>query len=155
MKADLIVVDRDWRTFGLVEVMAKVAGAEQIEHWRHRLDQSRPSIVFGILVDPETIRLFKREQGTFAPVAELKARQVFGHYTPEFAPIKTRLGDIPLSRDYIRGLAGGWLRDLANHWKSANPPGTEDLSGTGFLERVQGGFAANKTVIRRARARRY
>ena len=155
MKADLIVVDRDWRSFGLVEAKGKVADAEQVEQWRRRLDQARASLVFGILVDPETIRVFKREQGTFAPVADLKTRQVFGHYTPEFAGTETRYARNPSFGDYIEGLAGGWLRDLANHWKSLNPPGTEELSGTGFLERIQGGSAANKTVIRRARARRY
>src|SRR5262249_15737835 len=63
---------------------------------------------------------------------------------PEFAGTETRYASIPFSRYYIESLAGGWLRDLADHWKFPNPPGTEELSGTGLLERIQGGFAANK-----------
>ena len=154
MNADIVIDDRDERPLGLVQVKARVATPEQLEDWRHRLDRSHRSILFGMLVDPETIWLLKRERGTFALIADLKAREVLGHYAPEFAGQETRYGSIQFFHDYLETLVSAWLRDLADHWKSENPPGTAELAGTGLLERIAGGFAAGKETMKRLRARR-
>src|SRR5438552_2330046 len=122
MFADIIVVDRDERPVALVDVETRVASREQLEHWSRQLDQSHPSILFGIFVDLEDIRLFKRQRGTFAPIAALRTREVLGHYAPEFAGKDTRYGSIQSFHDYIETLVTAWLRDLADHWKSEQPP---------------------------------
>jgi len=154
MVADIVIDDRDDRPLGLVQVKAKVATSEQIEDWRHRLDRSHRSILFGILADPETIWLFKRERGTFASITDLKAREVLGHYAPDFAGSDTRYGSIQFFREYLETLVSAWLRDFAYHWKSESPPGTADLAGTGLLEGIEGGFAASRETMKRLRARR-
>jgi hypothetical protein len=40
---------------------------------------------------------------------------------------------------YLLTLVEAWLRDLSYHWKSENPPGSEELRSAGLLKRLEGG----------------
>jgi hypothetical protein len=40
---------------------------------------------------------------------------------------------------YLLTLVEAWLRDLAYHWKSEDPPGSEELGRAGLLEKLEGG----------------
>ena len=63
---------------------------------------------------------------------KLDTRQVLQHYDLEF-PGKR------VFESYLLTLVEAWLRDLAYHWKSENPPGSEELGRAGLLERLEGG----------------
>jgi hypothetical protein len=77
---------------------------------------------------------------TFILIAELNTREILGHYAPEFAGKDSRYVASPIFHDYVETLVEGWLRDLAYHWKSVDPPGAEALAETGLLERIENGM---------------
>ena len=66
------------------------------------------------------------------PVAHLDTSSILQHYDPEYA--KKRV-----FKFYLVTLAEAWLRDLAYHWKSESPPGSEELQRVGLLSRMEGG----------------
>jgi hypothetical protein len=149
MVADIIVEDRDERPIALVEVKPRVASREELQDWTHQLDHSHPSILFGMFVDLEDIHLLRRDvrEGTFVSIANLRTREILKHYAPEFAGKDTRYGSIQIFQDLLETLVTAWLRDLAYHWKSESPPGTEDLSSTGLIEMIEGGFARREELV--------
>jgi hypothetical protein len=53
-------------------------------------------------------------------------------YDPEFPRER-------VFESYLLTLVEAWLRDLAYHWKSENPPGSEELGRAGLLEKLEGG----------------
>jgi hypothetical protein len=65
-------------------------------------------------------------------VVYLDTPKVLSHYDPDFAGKR-------IFEFYLLTLVEAWLRDLAYHWKSPNPPGSEELQAAGFLGRVEGG----------------
>jgi hypothetical protein len=148
MFADIVVDDRDERPIALVDVKPSLTSPETLQEWIRQLDHSHSSILFGIFVDLEDIYLLKREvaTGTFASVAHLKTRDVLSHYAPEFAGKGSRYLSIQIFQDYVTTLVEGWLRDLAYHWKTESPPGTDALSGTEFLERIEDGMTRRTEV---------
>jgi len=49
---------------------------------------------------------------------------------------------------YLLTLVEAWLRDLAYHWKSEDPPGSEELGKAGLIEKLEGGTnAASRSLI--------
>ena len=41
--------------------------------------------------------------------------------------------------DYLLTLVEAWIRDLAYHWKSEAPPGSQELEQAGVLQTLAGG----------------
>ena len=74
----------------------------------------------------------KRAHGLGEPIVQLDTRQVLQHYDTDFP--RRRVFEF-----YLLTLVEAWLRDLAYHWKSENPPGSEELGRTGLLEKLEGG----------------
>jgi hypothetical protein len=143
MFADVIVDDRNGRPIALVEIMAAVTSREELQEFTRQLSEIQdPSVTFGFIVDLENIYLLKRDnqKETFVLIAELNTREILGHYAPEFAGKDSRYVSSPIFHDYVETLVEGWLRDLAYHWKSADPPGAEVLAETGILERIDNGM---------------
>ena len=149
MFADIIIEDRSDRPVALVDVKASVVSPEILQEHISQLNHSHPSILFGILVDLENIYVLKRDvgTGTFAPLVNLSAKEILQHYSPEFAGKDSRYGSIQTFHDLLETLVTAWLRDLAYHWKSEHPPGTEEFSSTGLLELIEGGFARRNELV--------
>jgi hypothetical protein len=146
MFADIIVDDREERPFMLVDVKPTVASRESLAEFVRRLEHSSVWISFGLVVDLEDIRLLKRRQGAFTPEVNLKTKEILSRYDPDFAGRISRHGSIQIFQDYVQALVEGWLRDLAYHWNSKVPPGTDTLSETGLLEQISGGFTRSGEV---------
>jgi hypothetical protein len=149
MFADIIVDDREDRPFMLVEVKASVASSEILKEFIDQLDHSDTSILFGMFIDLENIKLLKREspRGTFADLASLKTKEMLRRYAPEFAGKDHRYSGHQFFHDYVVTLVEGCLRDLAYHWKTKNPPGADVLAGTGLLEKIEGGMTRTTEVV--------
>jgi hypothetical protein len=149
MFADVIVDDKDDRPFMVVEIKASVACSEALQGFSNQLDHADASILFGMFVDLENIHLLKRDstQDTFVNLVILDTREVLRHYASEFAGKDSRYVGSPIFHDYLETLVEGWLRDLAYHWKSANPPGVEVLSATGLIERIENGMTRRTEVV--------
>jgi hypothetical protein len=149
MFADIIVDDREDRPFMLVEVKASVASSEILQEFIEQLDRSDSSILFGMFVDLEDIHFLKRDspRGTFTVRVHLKTKETLRRYAPEFAGKDQRYGGFQFVHDYVVTLVEGWLRDLASHWKTENPPGADVFSGTGLLEKIKGGTTRTSEVV--------
>lgn len=108
-----------------------------VERWAtilpRQLAKFAEQVAFVLAIDPNHIFLYRPEQDNVGePIVHLDTRLVLKHYDPEF-PSKR------VFESYLLTLVEGWLRDLAYHWKSENPPGSEELGKAGLLEKLEGG----------------
>jgi len=129
---DAAVVDRENHTVALIEVKA-----HPVERWAtilpRQLAKFAERVDFVLTIDPNCIQLYRSGGESLGePIVRLDTRQVLQHYDPEF-PRKR------VFESYLLTLVEAWLRDLAYHWKSENPPGSEELGRAGLLEKLEGG----------------
>jgi hypothetical protein len=129
---DTAVVDREDHTVALVEVKA-----HPVETWAtilpRQLAKSAERVAFILTTDPNWIQLYRSDGESLGePIVRLDTRQVLRHYDPKF--LEKRVFE-----PYLLTLVEAWLRDLAYHWKSEVPPGSEELGKTGLLEKIEGG----------------
>ncbi len=129
---DAAVVDRENQPVALIEVKE-----HPIEKWATslpgQLAKFAERVPFLLTIDPNRISLYRPAgEDLGEPIAHLDTRQVLQHYDPEFS--RKRVFEA-----YLLTLVEAWLRDLAYHWKSENPPGSAELGGTGLLEKLEGG----------------
>jgi len=114
-----------------------------VETKRRRIDQAvrrqledavtsvRPAFV--MTVDPDQIVVAPTHNGTVD----------WGHsITLITAAILGQYADVPnfdrMEGFYLETLVEAWLRDLAQGWKSARPPGYQELEGIGLAARLRG-----------------
>jgi hypothetical protein len=79
--------------------------------------------------------------GQFVPapaVCTFSAGDILTTYDPKYRE-KADAGGILWS--YLTALIVAWLRDMAYHWKSEKPPGTDELEKIGLAARLEGGWA--------------
>jgi len=129
---DAAVVDRENHTVALVEVKA-----HPVERWAtilpRQLAKFAERVAFVLTIDPNCIQLYRSgEESLVEPIVRLDTRQVLQHYDPEFPRER-------VFESYLLTLVEAWLRDLAYHWKSEDPPGSEELGKAGLLEKLEGG----------------
>jgi len=129
---DAAFVDRENHTVVLVEVKA-----HPVERWAtilpRQLAKFAERVAFVLTIDPSCIQLYRSGGESLGdPIVRLDTRQVLQHYDPEF-PRKR------VFESYLLTLVEAWLRDLAYHWKSEDPPGSEELGKVGLLEKLEGG----------------
>jgi hypothetical protein len=126
------IVDRDNQAVALVQVKA-----HPVERWAailaKQLPKSADRVAFVFAIDPNWIHLYRPTgENIGEPIVDLDTRQVLQQYDPDF-PRKR------VFEPYLLTLVEAWLRDLAYHWKSENPPGFEELGKAGLLEKLEGG----------------
>jgi hypothetical protein len=129
---DAAIVDRENHPVAVVEVKAR-----PIEKWANiitRLLAKFPERVpFVLTIDPNYIQVYRPAgQNLGEPIVKLDTPQVLQHYDPHFSTKR-------VFESYLVTLAEAWLRDLAYHWKSENPPASEELREAGLLEKLEGG----------------
>jgi hypothetical protein len=129
---DAAVVDRENHTVALVEVKA-----HPVERWAtilpRQLAKFAERVDFVLTIDPNCIQLYRSGGESLGePIVRLDTRQVLQHYDPEFPRER-------VFESYLLTLVEAWLRDLAYHWKSEDPPGSEELGKAGLLEKLEGG----------------
>lgn len=130
---DAAVVDRENNAVALVQVKGHPVGDRWTTILSRQLASFGEQVAFVLAIDPNTIALYRPEGESLAePIVQLNTSQVLKYYDPEFS--KKRVFE-----SYLLTLVEAWLRDLAYHWKSDNPPGSEELREAGLLEKVEGG----------------
>ncbi len=131
---DAAVFDRENLPVALIQVKARPLGKEWTSLLRSELKRKPPPHAdFLLAVDPACIHLYRlTEKELSDPVVHLDTPKVLSHYDPDFTGKR-------IFEFYLLTLVEAWLRDLAYHWKSPNPPGSEELKAAGFLGRVEGG----------------
>jgi hypothetical protein len=145
-ETDIVMEDRDDNPVLIAQVKPGTSTTEEFERFWRRF--AKTGLPFGLYVDLEQIRLLSRDSIPLEkPLATLRTVDVLRAYSPDFQA-KERPGLIPrIYHQYVETLVGAWLRDLAYHWKSNEPPGTAELSTTGLLERIQGGMTRTDVTI--------
>jgi len=129
---DAAVVNKENHAVAVVQVKA-----QPVERWAAilpgQLAKFAEPVAFVLAIDPNYISLYRPAGGNLGePIARLNTRLVLQHYDPEF-PNKR------VFESYLLTLVEAWLRDLAYHWKSDTPPGSEELDRAGLLEMLEGG----------------
>jgi hypothetical protein len=129
---DAAVVDRENHTVALIE-----AKAHPEERWAtilpRQLAKFAERVDFVLTIDPNCIQLYRSGGESLGePIVRLDTPQILRHYDPDFPRER-------VFEPYLVTLAEAWLRDLAYHWKSEDPPGSDELAGTGLLEKLEGG----------------
>jgi hypothetical protein len=129
---DVAFVDRENHALVLVEVKA-----HPVERWAtilpEQLAKFAERVAFVLAIDPNFIQLYRSgEESLGEPIARLDTRRVLQHYDPEFPRER-------VFEPYLLTLVEAWLRDLAYHWKSEDPPGSEELGRAGLLQKLEGG----------------
>lgn len=131
---DAVVTDRDELPVALIQVKGRPLGKDWMPLLRSELAQRPfPAADFLLAIDPVSIHLHTlTDKELSEPVLRLDTPQVLSHYDPDFAGKR-------IFEFYLLTLVEAWLDDLAYHWKSPVPPGSDELKATGFLSRVEGG----------------
>ena len=129
---DTAVVDREDQTVALVEVKA-----DPIERWRtilpRQLAKFAEDVTFVLRIDLNSIQLYRSGgEDLGEPIVRLDTPQVLQHYDTGFAGKR-------VFHSYLVTLVEVWLDDLAYHWKSEDPPGSEELGRAGLFEKIEGG----------------
>jgi hypothetical protein len=129
---DAAVVDRENHTVALVEVKA-----HPVERWAtilpRQLARFAERVAFVLTIDPNCIQLYRSGGESLGePIVRLDTRQVLQHYDPDFPRER-------VFESYLLTLVEAWLRDLAYHWMSEDPPGSEELGRAGLLEMLERG----------------
>ena len=129
---DVAVVDKEDNPVALVQV--KAHGVERsTTTLSKQLSQFAERGTFILTIDPNSIYLYKLTGEKLGePIVHLDTRLVLQDYDPEFSGKR-------VFESYLLTLVEAWLRDLAYHWKSHNPPGIEELGRVGLVERLEGG----------------
>jgi len=141
MIADILAEDSSGRPLLLAEIKGRVTDQESADRLLSFLEAVEPPIPFGMVADPETIRILKFDCGNPHGFGQtFRTADVLIHYDPQFA--KKRI-----LHDYLGTLVEAWLRDLAYHWKSEVPPGTDELTTIGLLPRLEGGTTRSEVVL--------
>ena len=145
MIADIVAEDREGRPVLFVEVKSKPISEESEGWFLDDLAETPGTIAFGMLVDPGTIRLYRR--GEASPIRTFDAIEVLRHYSPNYAGAATRAGHVTILEGHIRTLVGAWLRDLAYRWKPGQPPMMKEVEEVGLLDLIKDGTTADEVAL--------
>jgi hypothetical protein len=143
---DIIAQDRNGKTILLVEVKARHLENRQHKDWfiekvKSYLQATNAQIPFAMLVDLEDIQIFRCDVLNWSePISQIKTADVLIHYEPKY-------GKIRIFYHYLERLVEAWLRDLAYHWKSKEPPASEQLSAIGLLQQLEDGTTYSGTAL--------
>lgn len=130
---DAAVVDREDHAVALIQVKARPVGDNWVTILPRQIAKFAEPVDFVLTTDSNFISLYRWAEGALTgPIVQLDTAQVLQHYDPDFS--KKRVFEF-----YLLTLVEAWLRDLSYHWKSENPPGTEELRSAGLLGRIEGG----------------
>ncbi|WP_066427053.1 hypothetical protein [Anabaena sp. 4-3] len=77
-------------------------------------------IPYGMTATPQTINIFKWDGKKLETIYTFPTHEVMSEYDSEFANKR-------ISEFYLETLVESWLRDLAYHWKTDNPPKAQEL----------------------------
>jgi hypothetical protein len=130
---DAALLDKENRTVALIRVKATPV----VPNWepiiKDSLARLPEPVDYVLAIDLSFISVFRVDNGQLEPpVAQLETPEVLKRYDPDFSNQR-------IFERYLLTLVEGWLRDLAYHWKSKNPPGADELRNAGLLDRLEDG----------------
>jgi hypothetical protein len=149
MRPDLIAEDREGRPVLLVEVKAQVAPEADFTQLAAYLNSGHPAVPFGMLVDPERIRVLSNDgDGGTSLLFEIPTDEVFPNYDADFKKEPLPYESRRMFGYYLSGLVRAWLSDLAHRWKPTEPPWSKAIADAGLLGRLEGGTIIEEALVR-------
>lgn len=124
IKPDLVSDDRENSRLLLVEVKRRIDPLDeeffiqQLRSYAKRLGV--PRTIYYVLVDSERIRFYEEASPAPRLLREFRTIEILAPYVG--ADRSGRMSEFLMS-----GMTMAWLRDLAHHWKEANPPGSAEI----------------------------
>src|SRR5205823_2221697 len=113
------------------------------------LNSSHPAVPFGMVVDPERIRVLSNDaEGGASLLLEIPTEEVFRNYDSDFQGETTPHGSRRVFKFYLSGLVQAWLSDLSHRWKPTEPPWAKAIADCGLLERLEGGTIVEEALVR-------
>ncbi len=130
VKVDMLVTEPDESALLVVETKRRKIDLPMLKEIGKTAAALRPAFVMA--VDPHQILIAPAPNGTadWDHSAKLSTPAILGHYddTANF----DRMEDF-----YFHSLVEAWLRDFTHAWKSARPPGYEELDKLGLAARLR------------------
>lgn len=139
--ADVVAFDREDKPVLLVAAEERLIYPEVLDSYREVLLAIRRNIPFAILAFSEEMTIYRKHRTrSLVPVTTLPTREILRFYSRTF-------GDGYVSKDYIAGMIDAWLSDFMRHWKSLNPPYSEELAALGLVGRLEGGSTKRRVRL--------
>ncbi|HLP88240.1 MAG TPA: hypothetical protein VK184_06570 [Nostocaceae cyanobacterium] len=138
---DIVVVDKNQEIALLVDIQIQPPQIGELkEQYLSQFSQlylenanNEKDIRFAMSANLTNITIFKSNSEIVRqPIVSFVSADILSHYEPDFSKKK-------ILYLYFRTLLEAWLRDLAYHWKSEIPPGSQELAKIGLLEKLEGG----------------
>lgn len=140
--ASVVAYDREDRPVLFIWTRDLKIGPETGAHLLEMLRRTRRTIPFGMVADAEDILIYRRDAvDPGAPACALKTREILPHYSAQFSKRER------IFSDYLAGLIGAWLRDLAYHWRSKSPPAERALAEIGLLDLLEDGTTRSEVAL--------
>lgn len=148
VRADIIAFSKNGEPILLVEVKTNELKStnylyvkKTINKLVYYLKLADNLIPFAMLVTLEDIQIYEWDGINLSkPLAYLKTADILSYYEAEFS--SKRIFSL-----YLTTLVEAWLRDLAYHWKSQNPPAAKELEKVGLLEKLANGTTQTEVKI--------
>jgi len=139
-RADAIALDADDNPVVFVEVKAqRPINDLDIQDVVTSLARSRTSIPYVMLVDRQTIQVLQWNGAELSElVSHLSTNDILSFYDPE-------LPNKEVFDFYLTALVEAWLRDVAYHWKSDDPPAIGQLKAIGLAQRLHNGTTVTES----------
>ncbi|MEP0916549.1 hypothetical protein NC981_06945 [Leptolyngbya sp. DQ-M1] len=140
-KFDFVAKDKDGNIILVGEVKTSGLGGDSKKNLRHYLSQYHGNVSFGMTVNSENIQIFRwNGQELSKPIQVLNTEDVLRFYEPKF-------GQKQIFESYLTTLVEAWLRDLAYHWKSPNPPAAAAIEEIGLLHHLADGTTEEEVEL--------
>ncbi|MFM5903074.1 MAG: hypothetical protein ACKO9R_19570 [Dolichospermum sp.] len=107
------------------DITAKIENILKFEH-----EHNRVIIPYAMTATREEIKFFQWDGEKLENVYTFPTHEVLCEYDPEFSH-KKRIFEY-----YLETLVEGWLRDLAENWKTDHPPKSQELTQIGFVDKI-------------------
>lgn len=148
LRADIIAFSENNEPILLVEVKSNELKNKNnsytqkaIKQLTSYLNATDKLIPFAMLVTPEIIQIFQWDGVNLSnPIVCLQTADVLTYHEAEFKSKR-------IFHLYLTTLIEAWLRDLAYHWKSQNPPAIKELEAIGLLEKLANGTTRTEVKI--------
>ena len=130
-RVDFLVTEPDGSRFLLVEIKRHNIDRSGLDQIGVYAELIKPDFV--IAVDPQQILVAQTKNGSpdWDHATRLSTLAVLGQYTDA-----SSLDQV--ESFYLQSLVEAWLMDFAEGWKSARPPGYQELESIGLAGRLRG-----------------
>jgi len=86
-------------------------------------------VPYAMTATREEIKIFEWDGKHLKDICTFPTHEIMSEYDAEFSNKR-------IFEYYLETLVEGWLRDLAEHWKTDNPPKSQELKQIGFVEKL-------------------